>query len=70
MKIALYITDGYNQIVLTPEGDTEENILCKLHNPNNGMYMRKGSFYKCQGGWVRQGADDNSTIIVLEDKKA
>ena len=30
MKIALYIEDGLEQIVLTPEGDTEKAILGKL----------------------------------------
>ena len=32
MKIALYIEDGREQIVLTPETDTERQILNKLHD--------------------------------------
>ncbi len=32
MKIALYIKDGLEQIVLTPETETETAILGKLHD--------------------------------------
>lgn len=67
MKIALYIENGSQQIVLTPENDTEKQILAKMHGrPNFSVY--KGSFYQCQGGWVRHGSDDTSTIIRLVDE--
>lgn len=67
MKIALYIENGSQQIVLTPEDDTEKQILAKMHcKPNFSIY--KGSFYNCAGGWVRQGSDDASTIIRLVDE--
>ncbi len=25
----------------------------------------KGSFFECRGGWVREGANDDSTMIVM-----
>lgn len=77
MKIALYIQDGLEQIVLTPESPTERNILGKLHDGSRDLTIKRGSFYYCQGGWMRQGAtsassiygvtssDDDSTMIVL-----
>ncbi len=67
MKIALYIEDGLQQIVLTPENDTEKKILEKMHGKAK-LSLYKGSFYQCQGGWTRQGSDDTSTIIRLVDE--
>ncbi len=69
MKIALYIQDGLEQIVLTPEGETEKSILAKLHDGSREMSLKRGSFYRCQGGWIRQrDHDDDSTMIVLEKR--
>lgn len=69
MKIALYIEDGLEQIVLTPQSDTEKGILGKLHDGSREMNIYRGSFYECQGGWNRQGGDDKSSIIVLRKKE-
>lgn len=69
MKIALYIEDGVEQIVLTPKTDNEKNILSKLANPKI-VRICQGSFYRCQGGWIRQDDyQDDSTIIVIEDQE-
>ena len=65
MKIALYIQDGLEQIVLTPEGDTEKAILGKLHDGSRQLSILRGSFFECRGGWVRQSSADESTMIVL-----
>ena len=50
MKIALYIEDGLEQIVLTPENKTETNILGKMHDGTRELAIRRGTFYACQGG--------------------
>lgn len=68
MKIALYIEDGLEQIVLTPQSDTEKALLGKLHDGSRGLEIKQGSFYECRGGWVRQAKDDNSTMIILRVK--
>lgn len=79
MKIALYIEDGLEQIVLTPDTDTEAGILAKLSDRERDLNIKRGSFFKCQGGWVRYGQpwrgpydsrdkDDESTIIMLTPK--
>jgi len=84
MKIALYIEDGLEQIVLTPESDTEKGIVGKLGDGSRQLQIKKGSFYKCNGGWIRYGEgkrstafassgyewDDESTMIVLTPVKA
>jgi len=65
MKIALYIEDGLEQIVLTPQNVTEKNVLAKLHDGAREMSIHRGEFYHCQGGWLRQGGSESSTIIAL-----
>lgn len=79
MKIALYIEDGLEQIVLTPESDVEKSILAKLDDGSRDMSIKHGSFYECRGGWTRhreayigaydgQRQDDRSTMIVLRQR--
>ena len=81
VKIALYIEDGLEQIVLTPQSDTEKAILKKLRDDDRVFEIKGGSFYECRGGYVRhrmafysqisgQNVDDDSTIIVLRPKPA
>jgi len=66
MKVALYIADGLEQIVLTPETDSEKGIVGKLHDNSRTLSIKRGSFYQCNGGWTRHGiSDDESTMIVL-----
>lgn len=45
MKIALYIADGIEQIILTPEDDAEKAILKKLANPLQ-IEVHEGQFYQ------------------------
>ena len=66
MKIALYIEDGREQIVLTPESDTEKSILAKMHGGSRKISLRKGGFFRCMGGWTREAASQESTMIVLD----
>ncbi len=67
MKIALYIEDGLEQIVLTPQSDAEKRILAKMHDDRRKLDLFRGSFFECRAGFVRQGTSDEyeSTIIVL-----
>jgi hypothetical protein len=68
MQIALFIKDGLDQIVLTPESDTEKAILGKMHDGTRETSVYKGMFYECRGGWVREGKGDDSTIIALRPR--
>lgn len=77
MKIALYIEDGFEQIVLTPQSETEKAILGKLSDGSRTLSIKHGSFFECQGGWVRHtpywqpevqrqsSGSDQSTMIIL-----
>ncbi len=67
MKIALYIEDGLEQVVLTPESETEKGILGKMHDGSRSLEIKRGTFYACAGGWTRQGekSRDESTMVVL-----
>jgi hypothetical protein len=80
MKIALYIEDGLEQIVLTPTSETEKAILEKIHDGTRQLSIKRGEFYGCRGGWTRQkkrypnyggfGSDepnDESTMIILHE---
>lgn len=69
MKVALYIADGVEQVVLTPETPLETSALDKIKSADRTFEIEKGSFYECRGGWVRQGHGDHSTIIILRPKK-
>lgn len=74
MKIALYIEDGLEQIVLTPESETEKAIVAKLTDGTRDLSIKRGEFYGCNGGWVRHASHygssgDLSTIIVLRKPK-
>jgi hypothetical protein len=79
MKIAYYVEDGREQLVLTPETELEKKMLSLLDGDKD-IKIYKGSFYGCQGGWTRQTTrypslhgvgteDDTSRIIVLDAKK-
>lgn len=66
MKIALYIEDGFEQIVLTPESDTEKGILGKLQDGSRELSIKRGTFFHCQGEYMRHDTDGReSTMIVL-----
>lgn len=81
MRIALYIEDGLEQLVMTPESETEKGILGKMHDGSREMSLKRGSFYACQGGWTRHSPvyqdvyggsssrDDESTIVVFRPAK-
>jgi hypothetical protein len=42
MKIALYIEDGLEQIVLTGENDAERSLLGKLYDESRELSVYKG----------------------------
>jgi hypothetical protein len=65
MKMAFYIDDGLGQIMLTPESQTEEQLLEQLHGDCT-LSVHKGTFYDSSGGWI---APRQSTMIVLRPKK-
>lgn len=63
MKVAIYISEGTTQLVLTPESDWEKNIVDQISQGPQQAHIYRGSFYECQGGWVRHGMSENSLIL-------
>jgi hypothetical protein len=55
MKTALYIENGYTQVVLTAENEFERNALGQLKSSGT-VRIEEGEFYHCQGGWARHKA--------------
>lgn len=70
MKMAFYIEDGRNQVVLTPETKAERAVLETLHTGDQAVSVLRGSFYACQGGYVRHGDDNTSTMLVIDHSAA
>lgn len=79
MKIAFYMQDGLEQLVLTPESEREKKMLALLHQDDRSLEIKRGAFYECRGGWVRFSGnglnaernvttDDDSTMLVLRTK--
>lgn len=69
MKIALYIEDGLEQLVLTPEGQHEKSLLGLLSSGRRELSIRQGQFFENVAGYVRQGSSPESTMIVLRPAK-
>jgi hypothetical protein len=59
MKTAIYIEDGTVQLVITPETEFEKNALSTMRDKAIDAKLFDGSFYDCQGGWIRQTARIN-----------
>jgi hypothetical protein len=54
MRAALFLEDGYTQVVLTPEGDFDKAVLAAIEKAGGELSIKRGEFYHCQGGWLRQ----------------
>lgn len=67
MKTAVYIEDGFTQIVLTPENPLEIHALSLLKEQSPTVVS--GEFYYCVGGWQRRGgggAATDSTMLKFQ----
>ena len=65
MKTAIYIEQGITQLVLTPENPWETSIIAEMERSSHSqtVTMRRGSFFPCNGGWIRQSEEDDSLIL-------
>jgi len=80
MKVSFYMEDGLEQIVLTPQNESEKKLLDRMHDDTRTVEIKRGSFFDCHGGWKRHGvyyedsayggskSNDESTMIVLRPK--
>lgn len=71
MKVAIYIVDGTTQLVLTPDGAWEKNVIKEFGQGHEAVKIMKGSFYECAGnnlgGWYREGGTEESLILRIDD---
>lgn len=68
MKVAVYIEGGVTQLVLTAESDWEKNAINSVDKGGQTLTVKRGQFYECQGGWHRQGGDDDSLILIVSER--
>lgn len=64
MKTAIYVADGVTQLVITPETDFEKESVAQFEKKPLSVKIMSGSFYECQGGFVRQGSDQSLILRV------
>jgi len=82
MKTAIYIEDGVLQLVITPESKFEKDVISMMINEKINAQIFSGSFYDCQGGWIRQqnfyqessmygttGSANDKSLILRVDKE-
>ena len=67
MKTTILISENMKQIVLEPETKMDVEVVKMMKDVKNAS-CHLGSFYECQGGWTREGLNDDSLIIVCEEK--
>jgi hypothetical protein len=70
MKSAIFYQDGTAQVVLTPEDDTDKIVLRKIKEYGSNIKIYEGSFYGCQGGWIRmseRSSQYDESIIIRFD---
>lgn len=74
MRSALYLENGYTQVVLTPENDFEKAALRAIETSVNELSVKRGEFYHCQGGWAREAywsgsrASYDSLMLIVQPK--
>lgn len=75
MKAAIFIEDGVQQVVLTPENEWERTSLRAIEGKRKKVETHWGTFYTCRGGWLRQSHDfyssdnsESSLIFRISDK--
>lgn len=66
MKTAIFIKDGMLQLVLTPENEWEKSVIKVVDSDTKKISILRGSFYECQGGWIREGRADESLIMRID----
>ena len=73
MKVSVFISDGVQQVNLTPENQFEKNVLNSIKQKENDVEFMYGSFSACQGGWIRRynesETNNENLFMVIKEKK-
>ncbi len=67
MKTIIYIEDGITQLILTPESSFEKELVSRISHGKHVMSLYTGGFYDCQGGWIRQGNQEETSLMIRLD---
>jgi len=70
MRIALYLADGLEQIVLTPETSTETMILARLADHEKEIYARRGGFYETSDGVMQPEPNTATSSVIIVTRPA
>lgn len=64
MKTAIFTDDnGTTQLILTPQSDFDKSVIAKILLDKRYVQIMEGQFYKCCGGYERQGDQPSSLIF-------
>lgn len=66
MKVAIYLADGVEQIILTPERPMERVMLDRLFEAPRNIRHIRGDFEMTGDGYARKAGTNNSLIFVVE----
>lgn len=66
MKATILIEDGATQVVLTPETPWDRAVVSAFEEGDQRIFVKRGEFYKCQGGWTREGGSNECLIIRID----
>lgn len=77
MRTAFYMDDGVTQAILTPDTEMDKAVLAAIEAAGANLTIKRGGFYECQGGWVRQirieyglgAARPDSLMLVVTPKR-
>lgn len=65
MKTAIFLKDGYTQVILTPETEWEKTALDAIEASNGDLSVKRGEFYACQGGYIRQSEHRADDLMLI-----
>ena len=57
--------------MLTPENEHEKRV-CELIEKKDVVQVKRGGFYHCQGGWLRQeygDRDSESIMLIMKEQE-
>lgn len=82
MKTSIVIAEGMKQIMLTPENETDVQVINLITEDDEiSVDFQLGEFFdntpqpigyqvqKCNGGYLRAYKDEQSLMLILKNKK-
>lgn len=67
MRLSLIITEGLEQIVLTPETPMEMALVQRIDRGERAISVHTGGFGQTQAGWIQALPQGESLMILFRD---